>query len=488
MVQNTPLKIVRILTPSGITEPVTVRRACDGPSRRFIKDSNSFKESVTVRRAYDGPSCIRRSVLHTTVRRTESCSQHQFLKSLSVLTRGLTTVRRDCDGPSCRSVTEFRDSVSTLNFIMPSVLEQDTVDGRYNSTGKDADFPMKVIAMPRQQPPFPQRLVKKTEDGKYWCFITMLKQLSINVPLVEALEQMPGYAKFMKDLVTKKRSVTFEDDDRRQHCSVIVTRCLVQKKKDPGAFTISCTVGSLYFAKSLCDLGASIKFMPLSIYKKLGLGDPKPTAMQLLMADRTVKRRIGILHNVLVKVESFIFLADFVILDCEVDFEVPIILGRPFLATGRALVDMEKGQMKFRLNNEEAIDICRSMRQSDNSRLPWLPGKLKSKRTGPYLITQVFHHGAVELKTKEGVLFKAHHQEILQKITPLQSLTDTATDRCACDGPSHESVVPGMSFCYLKTRANAMEPTTYRHNRDGPLSGNGRVINEAYPTRPGWGF
>ena len=83
--------------------------------------------------------------------------------------------------------------------------------------------------------------------------------------------------------------------------------------------------------------------MPLSIYKKLGLGDPKPTAMRLLMADRIVKRPIGILHDVLVKVESFIFLADFVILDCEVDFEVPIILGRPFLATGRALVDMEKG-------------------------------------------------------------------------------------------------------------------------------------------------
>ena len=67
--------------------------------------------------------------------------------------------------------------------------------------------------------------------------------------------------------------------------------------------------------------------MPLSIYKKLGLGDPKPTVMRLLMADRTVKRPIGILHDVLVKVESLIFLADFFVFDCEVDFEVPIILG-----------------------------------------------------------------------------------------------------------------------------------------------------------------
>ena len=79
-----------------------------------------------------------------------------------------------------------------------------------------------------------------------------------------------------------------------------------------------------------------------------------------------MKQPIGILHDVLVKVESFIFPADFVILDCEVDFEVPIILGRPFLATGRSLVDMEKGQMKFLLHNEEeTFNICRSMRNSE---------------------------------------------------------------------------------------------------------------------------
>ena len=164
------------------------------------------------------------------------------------------------------------------------------------------------------------------------------------------------------------------------------------------------------------DLGASINLMPLSIYKKLGLGDPKPTTMRLLMADQTVKRPIGILHYVLVIVESFIFPVDFVILDSEVDFEVLIILWRPFLATGRALVDMEKRQMKFRLNNEEAtFNVCRTMRKSgelqsvsaishkekinkeneeksekqefmvgdlvlvDSSGVPYLPGKLKSK-------------------------------------------------------------------------------------------------------------
>ena len=80
-----------------------------------------------------------------------------------------------------------------------------------------------------------------------------------------------------------------------------------------------------------------------------------------MMADRTVKRPIGILHYVIVKVESFIFLVDFVILDCKVDFEVPIILGRAFLATGRTFVYMEKGKMKFWLNNEEEnYNMCKS--------------------------------------------------------------------------------------------------------------------------------
>ena len=97
----------------------------------------------------------------------------------------------------------------------------------------------------------------------------------------------------------------------------------------------------------MCDLGASINLIPLSIYKKLGLGDPYPTIMLLLMANRIVQRPIGILHDVIVKVELFIFPTDFVIIDCKVDFEVPIILGRPFLSTGRALVIWKRDRRNF---------------------------------------------------------------------------------------------------------------------------------------------
>ncbi|XP_075077148.1 uncharacterized protein LOC142163894 [Nicotiana tabacum] len=138
-----------------------------------------------------------------------------------------------------------------------------------------------------------------------------------------------------------------------QTCSVVVTRPMAQKVFDPGSFTIPCTIGSYAFAKALCDLGASINVMPLAIYTKLGIGRARPTSMLLQLVDRTVKRPTGILDDVLVQVGKFVFLADFVILDCQVDEEIPIILGRPFLATGRALIDCETGELKIRLNNEK---------------------------------------------------------------------------------------------------------------------------------------
>ena len=113
----------------------------------------------------------------------------------------------------------------------------------------------------------------------------MMKQLPINVYLVEDLEQLHSHAKFMKDMVKKNRSVSFEDDENTQHCSAITKRSFVLKKEDPCASTIPCTIGLLHFAKALCNLGANISLMPLSIYKKLRLGDPKPITMRLLMSN-----------------------------------------------------------------------------------------------------------------------------------------------------------------------------------------------------------
>ncbi|XP_070025162.1 uncharacterized protein [Nicotiana sylvestris] len=176
---------------------------------------------------------------------------------------------------------------------------------------------------------------------------------------------MPGYAKMMKDLMSRK--FDFQDlatVTLTQTCSAVVTRPIAENVSDPGSFTIPCTIGNFTFAKALYDLGANINLMPLAIYKRLGIGRARPTSMLLQLADRTVKRPFGILDDVLIQVGKFVFPADFVILDCKVDEEIPIILGRPFLATGRALIDCETRELKMRLNDEEiTFNVQKSMRR-----------------------------------------------------------------------------------------------------------------------------
>ncbi|KAF3674437.1 hypothetical protein FXO37_06399 [Capsicum annuum] len=209
-----------------------------------------------------------------------------------------------------------------------------------------------VTELPKPPPSFPHQLKKNANDTKFGKFIAMLKQLTINLPLVKALEQIPRYVKFIKNLVTRKRTVSYKMVDNLQYCGAISIRSLVQKKADPRSFTILFTIGPLEFVKALCDVGASINLISLVVYKKMVLRDPTPTNMRLVMTDRSVKRLMGILYDVLVKVASFIFPADFVILECEVDFEMPIILGRPFLTTGSVLIDLKANNLLFRLNDE----------------------------------------------------------------------------------------------------------------------------------------
>nr|XP_016514043.1 PREDICTED: uncharacterized protein LOC107830882 [Nicotiana tabacum] len=204
--------------------------------------------------------------------------------------------------------------------------------------------------------PFPQRLVKQKKADQYKKFMEMLRQIQLNIPLMDALREMLGYAKMMKDLMSRK--FDFHDLSTvtlTQTCSTVMAKPMAQKISDPGSFTIPCTIGSYAFAKALCYLGASINLMPQAVYTKLGIGRARPTSMLLQLADRTVKRPTGIFDDVLVQVGKFVFPADFVILDCQVDEEIPLILGRPFLATGKVLIDCETGELKMRLNDEEFI-------------------------------------------------------------------------------------------------------------------------------------
>ena len=136
--------------------------------------------------------------------------------------------------------------------------------------------------------------------------------------------------------------------------------------KDPSSFTIPCSIGKYEFKKALCDSGASINLMPLSVMQRLSLGELTPTAITLKMTDRSMAQPEGILEDVLVKVGKFIFLVDFVITKMEEDTQVPLLVGRPFLATGAALIDVQKGELTLRVGNEAVhFNFNRSLEHPD---------------------------------------------------------------------------------------------------------------------------
>ncbi|XP_047256135.1 uncharacterized protein LOC124888891 [Capsicum annuum] len=123
-------------------------------------------------------------------------------------------------------------------------------------------------------PPFPQWLKIKRENANLKIFLDKFNNLSINIPLIEALQEMPRFAKFMKELVSKKHLVEGETIEVTHHYSVIISRTMAKKKKDPRAFTIPCTIRMFKFPKALCDLGESVNLIPYAIFHKLGLGKP----------------------------------------------------------------------------------------------------------------------------------------------------------------------------------------------------------------------
>ncbi|XP_052113673.1 uncharacterized protein LOC127744887 [Arachis duranensis] len=202
----------------------------------------------------------------------------------------------------------------------------------------------------------PKRLQKATKDKQFSKFLEVFRKLQINILFVEALEQIPLYAKFMKELLTKKRDLK---ENKivvlTKECSTIIQKNLPQKMKDPGSFLISYTIGEVTIQRALCDLGASINLMSLSLMRKLQIDEVKPTRISLQLADHSIKFSLGVVENLLAKVKTFIFPADFVILDMEEDVNASIILERPFLAIRRALIDMQKCELTLRVNNEQII-------------------------------------------------------------------------------------------------------------------------------------
>ena len=205
-------------------------------------------------------------------------------------------------------------------------------------------------------PPFPQALRGKKKASQQEGILEVLRQVKVNIPLLDIIKQVPAYAKFLKDLCTIKKGLGIEKKAflTEQVSAIIQSRNPV-KYKDPGSPTISVNIGGNCIDKSLLDLGASVNLLPYSVYKQLGLGELKPTNITLSLADRSVKISKGIVEDVLVNIDKFYYPVDFVVLDIEPianePNHVPIILGRPFLATANAIINFRNGVMQLTFGN-----------------------------------------------------------------------------------------------------------------------------------------
>ena len=156
---------------------------------------------------------------------------------------------------------------------------------------------------------------------------------------------MPLYATFFKEVLSKKRKVDeVETIALGEECSVMVLNKLLAKLKDPGSFSMPCMIGSVSIDRALCDLGSSVSLMSYSIFKKLDLGELRPTNNFLQLADRSIKYPSDILEDVSIKLDEFYASIDLVILDMTKDSRTQIILGRPFLAIheGKLTLDVRE--------------------------------------------------------------------------------------------------------------------------------------------------
>ena len=245
-------------------------------------------------------------------------------------------------------------------------------------------------------PPFPQALRGKKKASQQAGILEVLRQVKVNIPLLDIIKQVPAYAKILKDLCTIKNGLGIEKKAfLTEQVSAIIQSKNPVKYKDPGSPTISVNIGGNCIDKSLLDLGASVNLLPYSVYKQLGLGELKPTNITLSLADRSVKIPKGIVEDVLVKIDKFYYPVDFVVLDTEPianePNQVPIILGRPFLATANAIINCRNGVMQltfgnmtlelniFHLNNKHQLPEDENQMTDEVSSIGQHAGKLSVK-------------------------------------------------------------------------------------------------------------
>ncbi|GJU52120.1 reverse transcriptase domain-containing protein [Tanacetum coccineum] len=226
-----------------------------------------------------------------------------------------------------------------------------------NVETQDLNFPKPTSYQSKL--PYPERMKVRENDkpsAQHSRFLKMFKQLRLEIGLKDALVEMPKFNKWLSSLLRNKEKLEeIAITTVNAECSAIIMNKVPEKLEDPRKFLIPCALQELDRTSALADSGASINLLPHSIYKKLGLEALTPTRMTLELANRSITHPMGIAEDVVVRVDGFTFLADFVVVNFEPDPRVPIILGRPFLRTAKALIDLYEETLTLRVGKEELV-------------------------------------------------------------------------------------------------------------------------------------
>ncbi|XP_065627697.1 uncharacterized protein LOC136061108 [Quercus suber] len=205
-------------------------------------------------------------------------------------------------------------------------------------------------------PLFPQALAESRKGEKIKDLYETFRRCEVNIPLLDAIKQVSRYAKFLKELCTIKRKQKLKGCEKMrvgENVSAVIQRKLPTKCKDPGMFTIPCTIGNTQLENAMLDLGASINVMPYSTYVSLKLGPLNKTGVVIQLADRSIAYPKGVVKDVLMQVNDLVFPANFYVLDMENgDQTTPILLGRPFLKTSKTKIDVHSGTLTMEFDGE----------------------------------------------------------------------------------------------------------------------------------------
>ncbi|CAN6695182.1 unnamed protein product [Malus baccata var. baccata] len=253
-------------------------------------------------------------------------------------------------------IEEEESSMPTAKVVppLPQVPKAPNLSNSANK-GKNVSNSIHTIVFPSNVP-FPSRFMQTKKEEAEKDILETFRKVQVNIPLLDAIKQVPRYAKFLKEFcTTRKRMSTKEVVKVGENVSAILQRKLPPKCKDPGSFTIPCVIGNTRFESAMLDLGASINVMPYSIYASMNLGALKNDGVIIQLADRSNAYPKGVLEDVLVQVNHLVFPADFYVLKMDESDHapsLPILLGRPFMKTARTKIDVYSGTLSMEFDGE----------------------------------------------------------------------------------------------------------------------------------------